>query len=158
MVQTLSWLLMVFSGAQRCDCLWSPGVRVGCNFSSWNNSFLCALTTRLINYYLKLKFSNLSFSIILTNSLARFEINKKGKIPEALVDTGATLSVLNHSQQSCLFSQNMVEVSDQPVTILKWGLVPSNRGMLQGNMHFYQSNQPQFTWLKEIFLKSMMPT
>ena len=38
--------------------LWSPGVRVGRTCSSWNHSFLHAWTMRLINYYLKLKFSN----------------------------------------------------------------------------------------------------
>ena len=38
--------------------LWSAGVRVGLICSSWNNSFSHSLTTRLINYYLKLKSSN----------------------------------------------------------------------------------------------------
>ena len=43
--------------AQRWDCWWSPGVRVGPTFSSWNNSFLHTLIMRIISYHLKLKFS-----------------------------------------------------------------------------------------------------
>ena len=42
--------------AQRWNSLWSPGIKVGHTFSSWNNSFLRTLITKLISYYLKLKF------------------------------------------------------------------------------------------------------
>ena len=41
--------------AQRWNCLWSPGVKVGHTFSSWNNSFLQVLIAKPISYYLKLK-------------------------------------------------------------------------------------------------------
>ena len=57
-VRTPPWLLRVSCGAQRSNCLWSPGVRVDNTCSSRNNSFSHALPTRLINYYLKLKYSN----------------------------------------------------------------------------------------------------
>ena len=45
--------------SHRWNCLWPPGVRVGHTFSSWNNSYLHALVTMLISYYLKLKFFNI---------------------------------------------------------------------------------------------------
>ena len=49
------------SGPQRWSCLWSPGVKGGHTFSSWNNSFLRALITELISQLVpKLKFSNSS--------------------------------------------------------------------------------------------------
>ena len=44
-------------GAQRWNCMWSPGVRVGHTFSPWNNSFLHIWISKLIRYYLKLTFS-----------------------------------------------------------------------------------------------------
>ena len=50
--------------AQRWNCLWSSGVRVGHTFSSWNNSFLYTLITKLISYYLDQRFSTLESSII----------------------------------------------------------------------------------------------
>ena len=46
--------------AQRWGCWWSPVIRVGPTFSSWNNSFLHTLIMRIISYHLKLKFSNIS--------------------------------------------------------------------------------------------------
>ena len=58
MAEIPPWLLMVSSGAQRSNFLQSPGVRVDRTFSFRKNSFLHSLTTKLINYYLKLKFSS----------------------------------------------------------------------------------------------------
>ena len=40
------------------ELVWSPGVRVGHIFSSWNNSVLHSLITKLIDDYPKLKFSS----------------------------------------------------------------------------------------------------
>lgn len=31
------------------NCWWAPGVKVGCTFGSWKNSFVHALTTQPIN-------------------------------------------------------------------------------------------------------------
>lgn len=57
---------------------------------------------------------------LLTNCLG--EIEKK-EITKTLVDTGATLYVLNHPQGDCLFplskaSVQMVGVSNQPMPVL----------------------------------------
>ena len=45
------------SWGTKVELLMLPGVRVDHTFSSQNNSFLHTLTSKLINYYLKLKFS-----------------------------------------------------------------------------------------------------
>ena len=50
MAQIPSWWFAVL-----LNCLWSPGVRVGHTFSSWN-CFLHTLITKLLSCYLKLKF------------------------------------------------------------------------------------------------------
>ena len=59
------WLRYHLDGLQssrdmKVELLWPPGVRVGHTFSSWNNSFLRTLITKLISYYLKLKSVRLS--------------------------------------------------------------------------------------------------
>lgn len=75
--------------------------------------------------------------MLLTNSLGEIDLTIGNEISKVLIDTGATLSVLNplHSFSilflQCIETIQVVEVSSQPMTASTSLLVPFQPGPIQ---------------------------
>lgn len=74
--------------------------------------------------------------MLLTNSLGKIDLNIWNEVTKAQIDTKATLSVLNPTSCTILLPQSteteqMVEVSNQPLAVSKSLLIPFQPASIQ---------------------------